>query len=316
MHRPPAMPDSASDALIQPGTPTETAIPRLLALYGPRLYGFGRRLCGSATEAEDLVQETFLAAARGWPGFEGRSSVRTWLFRIAAHACQRMHRRRAGEPLRLESLEGEYLARGPLRELRAESLQDRLSRAELAQAALGAIGRLPAMYQLPLVFLDVFSLSVAEAAEALGLTGGTVKVRAHRARLMVQQALARQARGAKLPPSKLPGRHVRRTLLAAVADADKPAAGSGPPACERCLRLLGSLDQAAKICGKLAAGRLPARVRARIEARLSESLGPSRPTATTAAEPSATAGLAGGDRRRAAAGGRRAARGNRAMNRV
>ncbi|MHC5114458.1 MAG: RNA polymerase sigma factor, partial [Planctomycetota bacterium] len=73
--------------------------------YGGQLYALGVRFCGDRTEAEDLVQEVFLQAYRAWDSFEGRSSRRTWLYTIAARACQRMHRKRAGEPERMGSLD-------------------------------------------------------------------------------------------------------------------------------------------------------------------------------------------------------------------
>ena len=94
-----------------PATPTgwaiprEEAIPRLLDLHGGRLLGLGQRICGTPEEAEDLVQEIFVQAWRKWDQFDGRSDPFVWLYTIARRICQRMHRKRAGEPERLESLD-------------------------------------------------------------------------------------------------------------------------------------------------------------------------------------------------------------------
>ena len=64
---------------------------QLVNEHGGTLYSLGLRFCGDRTQAEDMVQEVFLQAFRAWDGFEGRSSVKTWLYTIATRACQRMH---------------------------------------------------------------------------------------------------------------------------------------------------------------------------------------------------------------------------------
>ncbi len=74
----------------------DEAIPQLLEEHGCMVLSLGRRMCNSAEEAEDLVQETFLQAYRSWSQFEGRSTVKTWLYTIAMRTCQRLQRKKSG----------------------------------------------------------------------------------------------------------------------------------------------------------------------------------------------------------------------------
>ena len=62
----------------------------LYAQHGDRIYRFCFRLCGRAADAEDLAQEVFVAAYQGWGSFAGRSSVLTWLYRIALYRWHRL----------------------------------------------------------------------------------------------------------------------------------------------------------------------------------------------------------------------------------
>src|ERR1039457_5816402 len=67
----------------------EAAFERLASAYRSGLHAHCYRMLGSVQDADDALQETLLAAWRGLPGFEGRSSLRSWLYRIAPPACLR-----------------------------------------------------------------------------------------------------------------------------------------------------------------------------------------------------------------------------------
>ena len=80
------MEDSTNDAAREAAA--RAALQPLVDEYAGQLFALGVRFCGNRSEAEDLVQEVFLQAFRGWHTFEGRSSPKTWLYTIAADASQ------------------------------------------------------------------------------------------------------------------------------------------------------------------------------------------------------------------------------------
>lgn len=249
--------------------PADAALPRLIDEHGPLLYSLGLRFCGDATDAEDLVQETFLQAYRGWDGFEGRSSEKTWLYSIAARACQRMQRKRAGEPTRLASLE-ELLPFGdPKVAVIADEQDDALRtqiRREARERVEAAIATLPEDFRVPLILKELVGFTVPEVAGILGLAEGTVKSRIHRGRLQlraaVDDALPRQPADAPPPPYS---QQVCLDLLNAKQEAlDRGVPFNQEVICERCRSVFASLDLARDACHDLALGRLPDQLRSRL----------------------------------------------------
>jgi len=170
------------------------AFDRLYRDHVDRMYRFAQRLCGSPEDAKDLVQETFLSAYRNMKDFRGESSVSTWLYTIAAHACQRMRRKRKGEPdykLSLDALiptsDGDMPMQVPGDDL---SPEERLQFKELRRSLLAAVHKLPKKYRMVLVLRDMEGLSAREVGAVMGLTERAVKSRLHRARLFVRLELS------------------------------------------------------------------------------------------------------------------------------
>lgn len=251
-----------------PALPTDpaAAIEVLAAEHGPALYNLGLRLCGSPADAEELVQETFLNAYRAWKGFEGRSKVSTWLFTIARHACQRMHRRRAGEPAHIEPLE--ELLPGPeesVMDLGAVSPFDEQLAREARSTVERALGELPVEFRLPLVLVDIAELSIGETAEVLGLKENTVKTRLHRARLKLRRAIERT-----LPRKRLAATEpteVCMSMLQAKQEAlDRKVDFPYPDdaLCERCSAVFATLDLGYDACAALADQEPPPALTSRI----------------------------------------------------
>ena len=253
-----------------PAEPSE-AVEQLVADHGDRLYSIASRLCGSPDEAEDLTQEVFLQAYRGWSGFEGRSRPLTWLYTIAARACQRMHRKRAGEPDRIASYD-ELLpfVEGALPSIHDEAggpLAEQIRQEGVARVK-AAILSLPMDFRMPLVLKEVVGLPLAEVARVLGLAPGTAKTRVHRARLRIRQALEEAMVPLDLPPTAY-DKQVCLDLLAAKQEAlDRGEDLAETVVCDRCREVFASLDFAHDTCARLASGEMPEGVRERLQARL------------------------------------------------
>ena len=246
---------------------------RLIDDHAGMVYQLGLRFCGGADDAEDLVQEVFLRAHTGWEGYRGDASEKTWLYRIAANACQRLHRKRAGEPDSIGSLE-ELLPFGEPRiaEIPGESGSelDRQVRAEAIARVEREIAGLPDEYRVPLLLKEIVGFTVPEVASVLGMEEGTVRSRVHRARLKlraaVDRALPRQAREAA--PPAYDERACLDLLEAKQSALDRGVAFDEKVICERCRSVFASLDLTQEVCRELAGGGVPAGVRERLVARI------------------------------------------------
>lgn len=170
------------------------------------------RMLGSAGEAEDMVQETYLRAWRAFHSFEGRSSVRTWMYTIATNTCLTALKRQSRRPLPSGLGQPPGDPRVPVVEDRSrdwlEPLPDRLvwgeaqpDPAEAAVASEGvqlavvaALQDLPPRQRAALVLRDVLQLSAAETAEALGCTVAAANSALQRARATLGDGVTRAGR--------------------------------------------------------------------------------------------------------------------------
>jgi RNA polymerase sigma-70 factor (ECF subfamily) len=169
------------------------AFDQFVARYGGRIYGFGMRVCGEREDARDVLQDTLLQAYRSLKGVKDARALRSWLYRVASNACLMKRRKGKYEPRRELSLE-ELMPRG-VDEATFEvpdvsALPDEAAeRLELRRAVREAIGSLPEHYRIVIVLRDMEQLSTDETARALGLEESAVKMRLHRARLMVRRQI-------------------------------------------------------------------------------------------------------------------------------
>ena len=252
--------------------PREIAVPRLVEVHGGKLFTLARQFCGNPEEAEDLVQETFLQAWRKWDQFEGRSNPATWLYTIASRICQRLHRKRSGEPDRLDSLDApDFYSEALLPVVPEENdpLAVEIQR-EGRERVEAAIVSLPQDFRMPLVLKEIVGFSLAEVAAILDLKEATVKTRVHRARLRVRDALEEVLPHRPGSPSPL-SREICLDLLESKQehlDRKLPFEFPSGVVCERCKALFESMDYALDTCADLAEDRLPEEVRDVLYARL------------------------------------------------
>ncbi|MGR6920420.1 sigma-70 family RNA polymerase sigma factor [[Actinomadura] parvosata] len=187
----------------------------LVEPYRRELHVHCYRLLGSVQDAEDLVQETLLAAWRGIGGYEERASLRTWLYRIATNRCLNALRGGAHRSSRRRE-EASWLE--PYPDVLLDELPDRLPGPEaryetsesVSLAFLAALQRLPARQRAVLVLRDVLGYRAAEVADLLGTTTNAVTMALKRARA----TLSRELPGPGRESAPLPGSSQERRLVA------------------------------------------------------------------------------------------------------
>ncbi len=166
----------------------------LIRPYERSVYAMALSLLQNEADAEDAAQEAFLKAFRHLASFRAEAKFSTWLISITLNQARSRLRQR--KVLKLQSLdepldEQGHVSPALLRDWCEVSTQT-LERQEVRLLLERAIASLPLIYREIVLMRDVEELSVNESAETLGISIGSVKVRLHRARMMLQKTLAPQ----------------------------------------------------------------------------------------------------------------------------
>ena len=173
----------------------------LILRYQNLLFGIALRLLNDEDAAADAVQEALISAFRRFDTFRG-DSLRSWLARVVVNACYdeiRKKRRQHSVPLEQFNAEGDEIETSYWLVDPQADPEVQYESNELESAIQKSLNKLPAIYRLVLVLVDVEGLSYEEAASAAGVPVGTVKSRLARARLQMQKSL--QTAGELLPAS-------------------------------------------------------------------------------------------------------------------
>ncbi len=195
----------SANALSRARAGDEDAFRELIDPYRRELQLHCYRILGSLQDAEDAMQETLLAAWRGLEGFEGRASLRAWLYRIATNRCLNALRDRRRRPQEVPSMveppeptrRVEPMWLEPYPDVLLEGLVDTApgpearyeTRESVGLAFVAALQRLPPRQRAALVLRDVLGFHRAEVAEILGSSEASVKGALQRARATLDERL-------------------------------------------------------------------------------------------------------------------------------
>jgi len=165
---------------------------RLVETYSPMIYRLGLKMLDNPQDVEDMLQETFLKTYRHLRDFDGRSSLSTWLYRIATNEALMALRRKRPDTISFdEPSADEAEPQEPLQIvdwccMPEEELMSTEGRAYLDKA----VESLPASMRVVFLLRDIEGLSTRETAEVLNLSEMAVKTRLSRARLQLRETLS------------------------------------------------------------------------------------------------------------------------------
>ncbi|HYD09267.1 MAG TPA: sigma-70 family RNA polymerase sigma factor [Acidimicrobiales bacterium] len=158
------------------------------------LYAGALRMTRKPADAEDLVQETYLKAYRGFGGFEEGTNIKAWLFRILTNTYINRYRQQQRRPDEsdIDDVEDFYLYRrlGGVDQARiSQSAEDQLFELFTDDEVKSALESLPETFRMAVLLADVEGFAYKEIAEILEIPIGTVMSRLHRGRKALQKAL-------------------------------------------------------------------------------------------------------------------------------
>jgi RNA polymerase sigma-70 factor (ECF subfamily) len=174
-----------SDLLRRHVSGDKDAFGQLFLRHRDRLWAVALRTLGDADDAADALQDAMISAFRRAADFRGDSAVTTWLHRIVVNACLDRMRRKAARPATtgMDERTLDALARGPAH-------PDHAAATDTSLDVLAALRTLAFEQRAALVLIDMLGYSVADAAEVLGVSPGTVKSRCARGRARLLPQLA------------------------------------------------------------------------------------------------------------------------------
>jgi len=219
--RAPASPPDDEAALVRRIVAGDlAAFERLMRANNRRLYRLARATLRDDAEAEDALQEAYLAAHRALAGFRGESALSTWLSRLVSNECLGRLRKRARRDniFPIVALDAEANPEAAMDDARRPEPPDHaLVRTQMRELLERRLDALPAAFRGVFVLRAVEELSVQETAQVLGIPEATVRSRHFRARSLLREALAQEIDLAERDLYEFGGAHCDRVVAAVLA---------------------------------------------------------------------------------------------------
>jgi RNA polymerase sigma-70 factor (ECF subfamily) len=176
-------------------------VERALKALQDIVYGFGMKVCGVREDAEDTAQETLIRLARQLKEFPDARALAVWLYKVAKTQCLMSRRKSKFAPAQMLSLDAqmpkESGAGAPAAKSWEITPEEIVLNKELRRKLEDALLALPRHYRLVLILRDMEQLDAKEVAEVMGISEETTKMRLHRARVFLRNALAGYVRGSQ-----------------------------------------------------------------------------------------------------------------------
>ncbi len=205
---------------LKSGNPQE--IERAIETLQGVVYGFGMKFCGSREDAEDTAQETLIRLARQLRDFPNARTLAVWLYKVAKTQCLMSRRKSKFAPAQMLSLD-DLMPKDSV--LSTEGVKSRqftpeevVLNNELRSLLENAVLSLPKHYRMVLILRDMEQLDTREVANVMGISEETVKMRLHRARVYLRNALGGDLIKTR-KGQRRPGGAERRSLAPAQGEA-------------------------------------------------------------------------------------------------
>lgn len=172
------------------------AFETLMRRHNRMLYRLARSILRNDADAEDALQDAYVAAYRNIRSFHARSRISTWLARIVINeAYGRLRAQKSRDvvvPIAAYGGAGQPMGESATMDTTTEMPEDAASRSELRRALERKVDELPEQFRAVFILREVEEMSAEEAAECLGIPVATVRTRAFRARALLRESLARE----------------------------------------------------------------------------------------------------------------------------